>query len=153
MKKTSYVILYALFFFLIPIVSAEMYRWTDDQGNTIYSQSPPPDARPVTKVAPPPKPSTDEASAARERLDRQIEQLNAENEKKLEAKKEQEKQQQEAAKNRERCELAKKNLEIMKSRPPNTLYSIGGEEYKRFTPEEYEAQIKSYEETVKKYCR
>ena len=152
MKKISPAILSMLLFSQIPIVSAEMYRWTDDQGNVTYSQSPPPDDRPVTTVAPPPPPSAEEAAASRERLDRQIEQLNAENEKKLKAQEERNKKAMEAEENRKRCEIAKKNLETLTSRPPNTLYSIDGKEYKRFTTEEYEAEIKKYKETISKYC-
>lgn len=153
MKKTSLVILTMLLFSQIPTISAEMYRWTDDQGNVVYSQSPPPDNRPVSTVAPPPAPSAEESEAARARLDKQIEQLNAENEEKLKAHEEQSRKAMEADENRKRCEVAKKNLETLTSRPPNTLYSIDGKEYKRFTTEEYEAQIKTYEEAIAKYCR
>ena len=152
MKTAGLIVLSALCAFQIHTVSAEMYRWTDDQGNVVYSQSPPPDDRAVTTVAPPPEPSQEEAAAARERLHRQIEQLNTENEKKLKARQEQSEAAEKAQANQKRCEQAKSNLEILTSRPPNTLYSVDGEEYKRFTAEEYDAKLKSYQDAIKKYC-
>ncbi|WP_419611171.1 DUF4124 domain-containing protein [Thiolapillus sp.] len=36
---------------------AGMYRWTDDEGDVVYSQTPPPDNRPVKPIAPPPPPA------------------------------------------------------------------------------------------------
>ncbi len=36
-------------------VQAKMYRWTDENGQTVYSQMPPPDGKAV-EIAPPPPP-------------------------------------------------------------------------------------------------
>lgn len=48
-------------------VLAEMYKWKDDSGKTIYSQTPPPDGRDSTSIAaPPPKPSKSPTEAAAE---------------------------------------------------------------------------------------
>jgi hypothetical protein len=40
------------------IARAELYKWTDDEGNVIYSQVPPPDRDVKTIAPPPPAPSS-----------------------------------------------------------------------------------------------
>ena len=54
-------------------VQAEAYRWVDENGVTVYSQSPPPDGT-AEKIKPPPAPAEDPDSAQRH-LDAEMQRL------------------------------------------------------------------------------
>jgi hypothetical protein len=56
-----------------PLAQAEIYRWVDEAGETVYSQLPPP-AGNADKVRPAPGPSRDEREQARARTRAQVEQ-------------------------------------------------------------------------------
>lgn len=47
----------------IGVAQAEMYKWTDKNGNTVYSQNPPPTGNYQTLSAPPPPPADSGAAA------------------------------------------------------------------------------------------
>ncbi len=131
--------------------AAEIYRWVDENGTVVYSQTPPPDGRRTTTVAPPPPPAEDPA-VARKRLEEQIRRLeqSAEARRKAEAKKA--KTREEAARREARCRQARRNLEILNTRPPNTLYRVG-DEYRRFTMEELEARRRQLEAAIEEHCK
>ena len=153
MKISHFIGLSALIVCFGGIASAEMYRWTDAEGNVIYSQTKPTDGSDVTVISPEstsPKTPDDEAA---QQLNEQIEALNQRSEARLKAKQEAEKKKQEDQAKRQRCETARKNLETMQSRPPNTLYNIGNNEYKRFTAEEFEAKIEQLQKDIDEFCR
>jgi hypothetical protein len=131
---------------------AAMYRWVDDSGAVVYSQSPPPDGRAASTVAPPPPPSSS-ADAERQQLDGRAKQAD-EARKKLQE--DQKKQQETAAKDADRkrnCDAARQNLELILNRPPQTRFQMPDGEYRRFTDEEREAEIKKAREFVEKNCR
>lgn len=154
MKNIGIVCLSALFFSQISTLSAEMYRWTDSDGNVVYSQSPPPDGASSTIIAPPAAPPAGESEKARQRLQTQTENAEAQDEARLTANEEAKQKRATTAAMKEQCEVARKNLEMILSRPPNTLYSIdGGKDYKRFTPEERDAKVKTYQDAIRKNCK
>jgi len=55
------------------LAQAEIYRWVDESGQTVYSQRPPPTGN-ATQVRPAPGPSADERERARARARAQVEQ-------------------------------------------------------------------------------
>lgn len=131
---------------------AQMYRWVDDSGTVVYSQTPPPDGRATSTVAPPPPPSS---SAEAERQQLQTELKQAGEARKTQAE-QQKKQQDAAAKDAERkrnCDAARQNLDLILNRPPQTRFQMPNGEYRRFTDEEREAEIKKAREFVDKNCR
>ena len=138
--------------FFSSFLMAETYRWVDDEGNTVYSQLPPPDGRNMKAIAPPPPPA-ESHEEAREKLDQQIKQLNEAGEKRLKDKEAAAKKQADAQHNKQQCTNARSNLEAINNRPPQTLFQTGDDEYKRFTPEQRAAQIKQANEIIKKHCR
>ncbi|WP_456375750.1 DUF4124 domain-containing protein [Thiolapillus sp.] len=133
-------------------VVAGMYRWTDDQGNVVYSQQPPPDDREHKSIAPPPPPaepvenSLEKSRELNEKLDAMAEERAKAREKQLRDKAEKKKRDA-------RCESAKKNLKTLTERPPNTLYKTPDNEWKRFTPEEFTEQVKNLKKTIKENCK
>jgi type IV secretory pathway VirB10-like protein len=132
--------------------SATMYRWVDDTGAVVYSQSPPPDGRAASAVAPPPPPSSS-ADAERQQLEGQLKQADEARKKQQEGQKA---QQETAAKDADRkrnCDAARQNLELIQNRPPQTRFQMPNGEYRRFTDEEREAELKKAREFVDKNCR
>lgn len=131
---------------------AAMYRWVDDTGAVVYSQSPPPDGRAATAVAPPPPPSSS-ADAERQQLDNRTKQADEARKKTQEGLK---KQQEASAKDADRkrnCDAARQNLELILNRPPQTRFQMPNGEYRRFTDEEREAEIRKARDFVDKNCR
>lgn len=137
---------------LAPAVHSGTYRWVDDSGNVVYSQTPPPDGRPAETIAPPPPPAED-PEAARQRLDAATEKLEQSAEEREQLKQEQARKKQEAEQRRKNCEAARRNLETIRSRPPNTLYKVGENEYKRFTVEELDQKASEMEKIIKVNCK
>ena len=132
--------------------SATMYRWVDDTGAVVYSQSPPPDGRAASAVAPPPPPSSS-ADAERQQLEGRLKQADEARKKQQEGQKV---QQETAAKDADRkrnCDAARQNLELIQNRPPQTRFQMPNGEYRRFTDEEREAELKKAREFVDKNCR
>ncbi|WP_456407788.1 DUF4124 domain-containing protein [Thiolapillus sp.] len=131
---------------------AKMYRWTDDQGNVVYSQTPPPDDRPVKAIAPPPPPAenTEGAKKEVERIQEQLDNLEEERNKK---KKERQKAEQESKIKAERCKTAKANLKSIQEKPPNTLWGMPDGSYQRFTVEERQKKIDALNEIIQENCQ
>jgi len=152
MNKVLAVISLLSISFFSASVTAKVYCWEDDQGATVCSDKLPADARDVKTMAPPPPPA-ESPEQARKKLDQQIQNLNETSEKKLEEKDAAAKKKAEAKHNKQQCDNARENLELINNRPPQTLYSTGSGEYKRFTPEERTQELKKFNDAVEKYCR
>jgi hypothetical protein len=152
MSKSFSIISILLVSFFSSFLMAQAYRWVDDQGNTVYSQLPPPDDRNVTTIAPP-LPPANSPEEAQGKLDGQIKQMNEAEEKRAVEKQSTAKKQADVKYKKQQCTNARMNLEAINNRPPQTLFQMGDGEYKRFTPDQRAAQIKQANETIKMYCR
>jgi hypothetical protein len=131
---------------------AAMYRWVDDTGAVVYSQSPPPDGRAASTVTPPPPPSSS-ADAERQQFEGRVKQADEARKKQQEGLK---KQQEASAKDADRkrnCDAARQNLELILNRPPQTRFQMPNGEFRRFTDEEREAEIKKARDFADKNCR
>jgi hypothetical protein len=131
---------------------AGIYRWVDDQGQVVYSQTPPPGDREVSELAPPPPPA-EAPDAALERIRSQTRKLEKASQERREEKAEKDKRKQEEKIRKKNCETARRNLETLKSRPPNTLYRTGEGEYRRFTIDELNQQIAEQEKLIRENCK
>jgi len=138
-------------FLAAPPVPAAMYRWVDDTGAIVYSQSPPPDGRATSTVTPPPPPSSS-ADSERQQFEERVKQAD-EARKKQQAgqKKEQEAATKDADRKRN-CDSARRNLEVIENRPPQSRFQMPNGEFRRFTDEEREAELKKAREVVQKNC-
>lgn len=110
MKRLSqFFVIAALFAVLAPVSLAGMYKWTDEDGNTVYSQLPPPEGeyeRLDVRTAPPSSgQSAQGGSSAAESILQDAEE--SEKQKDIEA------QQAKAEELRKQnCEAAKQNLQV-----------------------------------------
>lgn len=132
--------------------AAAMYRWVDDSGAVVYSQSPPPDGRAASTVAPPPPPSSS-AGEERQQLDGRVKQADEARKKQQEGLKKQQETASKEADRKRNCDAARQNLELIQNRPPQTRFQMPDGEYRRFTDEEREAEIRKAREFVDKNCR
>ena len=131
---------------------AGMYRWTDDQGNVVYSQQPPPDNRDVRQIAPPPPPAekTENASQSVQELQKK---LDAAAQERREAMDEKKKAKAEQEQRKKRCQAARQDLKTLNERPPNTLYNMPDGQWKRLTPEERAERIKMLNKAIETNCK
>lgn len=129
-----------------------MYRWVDDSGAVVYSQSPPPDGRGASTVAPPPPPSSS-ADAERQQLEDRLKQAAEERQKQQEDVKKQQEAATADANRKRNCDAARHNLDLILNRPPQTRFQMPNGEYRRFSDEERDAEIKKARDVVDKNCR
>lgn len=134
-------------------VQAAAYRWVDDDGVTVYSQTPPADGR-RSEVTP--LPGTSPPRAPSQQPDTQLQEIeqyleDQQEDRKL-AKERSEKEQQEAAVNSHNCEVAKNNLKNLESLGRRLLKTETGE-YKRLTEEERQALMQEARDQIQLYCK
>lgn len=135
--------------FLLSAVQAATYRWTDDDGQQIYSQVPPGGGRPYTVIgAPPPA-----ADAAREQA--RLEKLRQQQADNREDRELADKEAAEAAKRQaiidRNCAAARANI-IGLEGSPNRLTRLPDGSVRRMLPEEREAKLAETRAYVEKNC-
>jgi hypothetical protein len=148
---------FLLFFSVIILMSpnanawaAKYYKWIDEDGHTVYSQTPPPRGIKAERVkgAPPPAEDPEEAmktlreraEAFSERRDDRLT-LEKEGEEALERKKQQDKI----------CETLRKNLDTLKN-SSRVRETIEGKEPVVLGEEQRQARIKKTQERIQKEC-
>jgi hypothetical protein len=134
---------------------AATYKWVDENGQTVYSQTPPPSGtQGVERIKGPPRaPSNsgapdaaqktkDDAAAFDERRD---DRKNQEQDKK--------KMQQADAKRKEHCDGMRADIETLTNKPIVRRTSEDGSESVVMTTEERESDVKMLRERLKKECQ
>ncbi len=108
--------LLALLICAIPLgeTDAEMYRWVDRDGVTVYSQNPPPSGE-AARIRKQPGPRAADAEAARKRLQQQLEREFDEREAKTEQAKKDAEERESAQRDSEACAAARRNLETLEN--------------------------------------
>lgn len=95
-------------------VSAAMYRWVDENGVTVYSQTRPP-AGEAVRIKPDPAPDPADAEAARQQLKGQLEQSFDAEEEKKQAAEERSRQKEADTLRAENCRAARHNLDMLQN--------------------------------------
>lgn len=125
------------------MVQAGAYRWVDDAGNVIYSQTPPPDARRAEEIALPVSPP---------------EQPSAQKEKEVAAKPEGTEYDKagvagmDPAQRREFCEKARKNIELLENAGADTAFVTEEKQLVKFSEEEKAQRLERAREAETAYC-
>jgi len=130
------------------LVSAETYKWVNEQGVVTYSQSPPPgvDAERVNVHTGNPSPG----QSSKERLN-QLRQKTADSAEDRELKREEQKvAKEQLAIKQKNCQAARSNLQKLEGLG-NRLYNTGGE-YKRLSEEERQSLMAQAREQIKANC-
>ncbi len=146
-------------------VAAEMYRYTDESGQTVYSQFKPVMLIDYTVIAPPPPPPGSKTADAKESLSESDEQMdneasaedaieNSEETENIEEKTEEQLKQALAEKElkRKNCQAARSNLKVLES--TNSNQRIIGEDGKEinFDDKLRSSKIKEAKRMIKVSC-
>lgn len=131
-------------------VAAKTYRWIDNKGNTVYSQTPPPDHRESSVVDAPPPPA-ESPEAARKRLQEQIQNLDAQREARHEGKQKAAEEKQKASTTARDCEIARHNLEALRQ-GTRRLYRNEDGSFSRLSEEEKTARTEQANAYIKDNC-
>lgn len=131
------------------LVQAEIYKWTDDNGQVNYTQEPPAD-RPAEQLKAPPPPPIDP-----EKAQQQVEELIESQDAAEAAEAEREKAAQEAEQaeqiRAENCQTARNNLEQYQNNPGRRVMNADGE-VTRPTEEERQEKIAEFQQQVDEFC-
>lgn len=141
---------------LIPVllpaaVAADVYRWVDENGVTVYSQWPAPSAESV-RVETPAGPSEAAQAAAEARFQQQREQLQDAAEARSAAAEERAQAAALAQQRAENCAKARQNLETLQNLGPRMVRKPNGS-YLRMTQDEVAAEMRTAREQIDEYCQ
>jgi hypothetical protein len=135
----------------VPAHAAKGYHlWYDENGQAVYSQLPPEDGRPTEIVKPPPPPA-EPPEVAQQRLQEQIQKSADFFEDKELAKEKADKASAEAEQAQQRCDAAKKNLEVFEGSPRKLIMGSDGVA-RRLTEEERQQQREEMEKIIAESC-
>ena len=130
---------------------AGMYRWVDENGVTVYSQTPPPE-KPSVRIAPPPPPPAQPAGAAdSEGLEQKMQKFQDRQDLKKENAERQAETERIAQRREQECQAARNNLGILEGHPRKLIGTPDGQ-YHRLTDEERQAQIDKAKGLIEEYC-
>jgi hypothetical protein len=135
----------------ITALEAGAYRWVDENGVTIYSQTPPPGQVETETIAPPPPPPAD-PNETWENLNRQWQEMqdreDARMDRKEQATKDQERQEARAT----NCEAARHNLKGLAEGRFRIRIKEPDGGYRVLPAEERQAKIEKAQEMIRENC-
>lgn len=135
-------------------VSPAMYRWVDENGVTVYSQTPPPSGNAVTITKQPPF-SADDSTATPERIKKRREQALDEGEARKEAEAAQAQKVKKAENDGRRaanCEAARANLEKLRTLGRRRVRTPDGKVL-RLSGEQVRTRIEKARIQIEDYCK
>ena len=139
---------------LVGASSAEtpMYRWIDESGGVVFSQTPPPPGIEAKLMSKPPPPA-ESPEVAKQRLEQQLQVFDEAQKKRQQAKEKAEQTAALAERRAQGCAAAQYNLDLYTNSPPNRLIDDGSGTYRRFTEEERAAKIQQARDYLEKNCQ
>jgi hypothetical protein len=136
----------------LPAQAAEGYHlWYDEDGQAVYSQFAPGAGRESETVRPPPPPA-ESPEVAKRRLQEQLQRSEDLKEDEALAAEKAQQTQSEADAARQRCEAARKNLEVLNGRP-RQLVQLPDGTVKRLSEEERQAQRDEMQQIIDESCQ
>lgn len=131
---------------------AATYKWTDENGQTIYSQTPPPKGtQGVERIKGPPRSSADSKTSSQKTKEDAAAFSERQDEKKT-ADQDQKKMQQAEAERRKLCEQMRQDVDTLTNKPVVRRANENGEPVV-LTAEERETEVKEMRERLKKECK
>jgi hypothetical protein len=131
-------------------VNAAMYKWVDETGQTVYSQTPPP-AGPVTRIEKQAAPDPSGRERQRSELRREIERSYDEAVEREQRASERQKAEAERQARATNCEIARSNLEALQGQSRRQFNTPEGE-YRTLTDDEREQRIRKARDNIEKNC-
>lgn len=131
-------------------IQAAMYKWVDENGQTVYSQTPPPSGKQgAERIKAPPRPPSN--TAQQKTQDNAATSGERRNEKKTQEE-DKKKSQQAEANRKKHCDEMRQDIETLTTKPVVRRTGEDGESAV-LTAEEREADIKVLRERLKKECK
>ena len=131
------------------IAQARIYKWVDKDGVVQYTQTPPPAGVSSSEIKPPPPPP--DAAAAAKQLQQTQAEFNKSRDESIKAGEEQQKEKQQAADRKQKCEQARLREQSLQ-RPRVKVVGKDGER-RRMTEDERQAGLAKAREMVNKLCK
>lgn len=131
-------------------VEAAMYKWVDETGQTVYSQTPPPSGS-ATRIEQQSAPGPAEGERLREGLRKEVERsydAAVEREQRAAERQKEEEQRRTRARN---CEIARRNLEALQGLSRRQFNTPAGR-YQTLTDDERQRRIREARDNIEKYC-
>ena len=151
MYPGSFILLFLAGSLWFSCAMSETYRWVDENGGTVYSQTPPPAGIQADRIKAPPPPARSPQEAWKG-LDKQWQEMqdreDAEKEQNVQHEAD-EKRQSEIDSN---CKAAKHNLEILQSNNRKLIRTPDGV-YHRVLPEERQEEIEKARKIIEESCK
>lgn len=139
----------ACFILTVP-AEAAIYKWTDENGRTVYSETPPPKGAAGTRLKEAPPPPVD-PNAAMENLRNRAEAFGKRQEERGKGESEAQQSAERKKEIQEKCEQVRKNLETLTAH--NQIREKTGDgEYTVLDEEQRQAKIKQNQEFIQKEC-
>lgn len=133
------------------VVHADVYKWVDAQGQTHYSQTPPPAGQSAKLIETDKPPAVDVESQQKE-IESLIQQQAEAKKKQEERLAEQRQQAQLAEENAEKCKLAQHNLQQYQDNPGRRVMDSEGN-VTRPSEEDRQEMIKKMQEAITEFCQ
>jgi hypothetical protein len=132
---------------------AATYKYVNENGETVYSQTPPPaGTEGVERMKAPPRPARKSGSAEQKNQEDATTVDERQSDKKTAAQ-DQKKMQQAEAERKKQCEQMRQDVETLINKPVVRRASEDGGEPVVLTGEEREAEVKALRESLKKNCK
>lgn len=149
MKRNSIIILSIMLLISLSPAAAKTYRWVDENGVTIYSQTPPPSGK-ITIIKPPLPPAAPPEEIMKD-LKRRQAALDEAKKKKEESGEKEADEAKNAEIKKQNCKISRKNLADIE-RYPRVRMKMDDGSYKQLTDEERQAEIDKYTKDIEEYC-
>lgn len=130
---------------------AATYVWTDDNGQKVYSQTPPPDGRPSNTINTR-SPSRVETQKSQLQLDVMKQKLEKNRNARLEKQKKNQAAAEKKKHSQEQCNKARANIQRIQQRS-NALARNSDGSYTRMTEQDKAAKLKELETIRDKHCK
>lgn len=129
---------------------ARIYKWTDEDGNTVYSQSPPPRGVQSERIEEA-RPPAEDPEATMESLRERTEAFEERRQARQDAEQEDDAAEEREALQQQVCEQLRKNLQVMQNNNQVRQRSDDGE-YEALSEEQRQARIASTQKRIEKEC-
>jgi hypothetical protein len=124
------------------VATADGYRWVDDEGNVVYSQSPPPGEQQAERIQLPVSSSAMDEPEEAAASDTETE----------DAKQPATAQDLDPAVRQGYCDKAKKNVELLKNTEPGVPFVTEDNNIVKFSDAERAQRLQQAQEAVEAYC-
>ena len=148
MKKLTFISIILLLLIWLEPTLARTYRWVDENGVTIYSQSPPPSGKATIIKAPPPAPATAPGETMK-KLKARLDAIEEAKKKKNEPKDKENKEADRKEVKKENCQSATENLKTLEQHARIRMKMDDGS-YRMLPEEERQAQIEKAKNAMRK---